>query len=72
MIRRAANTVSISGTTTTITATGWVLGWYLTSDPVDGQSMMAVFEENAHGYVSEVPLTSVQFQDGQPAIIPEY
>lgn len=71
MIRRAANTVNAgAGIPTVVTATGWVLGWYVVGTEATGQSMVAIFEENQHGFVSQVPLTTVQFQDGLPAVIP--
>lgn len=70
MVRRAANTVNIMGTTTTVTATGWVLGWYIQGNMTNGETMMASFEENAHGFVSSVPLNQIQFQDGLPPVIP--
>ena len=71
MIRRAAYQVNAgAGIPTTILATGWVLGWYVTGEAATGQTMMATFEENQHGFVFQCPLTQIQFQDGLPAVIP--
>ncbi len=72
MIRRAANIVQAApDKPTTIVATGWILGWYVGGTAGEDQIMMASFEENQHGFVCAVPLSTVQFQDGLPAIIPE-
>lgn len=72
MIRRAANlnAPGVAGSPTVVAATGWVLGWYVEGTDVTGQTMMASFEENQHGFVSAVPLVNIQFQDGLPDPIP--
>ena len=67
MIRRAANVVTPN--TTTATATGWVLGWFIIGTSAMGQSMAAAFESNQNGTVIQVPLTNIQFEDGGPAVV---
>lgn len=71
MIRRAAlQVLAAAGEPTTTVATGWVLGWVVAGNASTGQSMNAYFEENQHGFVSQVPLDQIQFQDGLPDPLP--
>lgn len=75
MIRQAANQLSgppVQGQTATVIATGYVLGWVPVGNLQTGQSYVAYFEENQHGFVSQVPLDNIQFQDGIPTTIPTF
>ena len=69
MIRRAANL--IGGTAQAPTSTPvFVLGWLVKVDANGNQTMNMVYEETNHGFVSETPATTIQFQDGCPPVIP--
>jgi len=67
MIRRAANASPAAGQPS---VPGFILAWLVKVDANGNQTLNMVFEENVHGFVSEVPAVYVQFQDGLPPVIP--
>lgn len=70
MIRRAAS--CNQGTIASpINVIGFVLAWMIRIDSQGNQSLVVSFEQSTDGRVLEYPATTITFQDGEPAVIPE-
>ena len=70
MIRRAA--ICNEGTIASPSPQpGFVLAWMVRIDPLGNQSLVVSFEQSVDGQVLEYPATTIKFQDGCPAILPE-